>query len=150
MEAAQSNPPQTAMRMDENGFVLQLPDAASGRRARGMFASYVWAHAKPPECDACELIFGELLGNVAKHAPGPVDIALRWEHDAGVLEIGDRGAGYEVAGCLPEDDLCESTRGLFLVEAFGGANLRTYRADDGRNVTHVELPIRKFTAPLSF
>jgi hypothetical protein len=145
MEATQSTEPQSAMRMDADGFELTLADAAGGRRARGMFASYVWAHAKPPECDACELIFGELLGNVAKHAPGPVEIALRWEHGTGILEIGDSGCGYEIAPTLPNDDLCESTRGLFLVEAFGGANLRTYRAANGRNVTHVELPIRRFT-----
>ena len=131
--------------MLDDGFALRVADATLAHTARRTFATYLRCHAGPAAaCDAAELIFGELLGNVAQHAPGSVEVSLRWNGTAAVLEVFDDGPGYEVVpATLPEDALSESLRGLFLVEAFGGEDLRTYRADDGRNVTHVVLPVRR-------
>ena len=133
------------LQANARGFAFRIDDAALAHNARRIFATYLRGQAGTgPECDAAELIFGELLGNVARHAPGTVEVMLRWNGPAAVLEIYDDGSGYEIGvAALPDDEFSESSRGLFLVTAFGGDGLRTYRAPDGRNVTQVTLPVRK-------
>jgi anti-sigma regulatory factor (Ser/Thr protein kinase) len=69
---------------------------------------------------AAELIFGELLGNVVRHAPGPVDIVLDWTNELPVLHVFDNGPGFRSRRKrerLPQDDWSESGRGLFIVNA---------------------------------
>jgi anti-sigma regulatory factor (Ser/Thr protein kinase) len=69
---------------------------------------------------AAELIFGELLGNVVRHAPGRVDIVLDWTAELPVLHVLDRGPGFRSRRKrerLPVDALSESGRGLFIVNA---------------------------------
>ncbi|HEY4439762.1 MAG TPA: ATP-binding protein [Candidatus Elarobacter sp.] len=145
------NQPDGAWTLQANarGFGFRINDAALAHNARRIFATYLRGHTGAgAECDAAELIFGEILGNVARHAPGTVEVTLRWNGPAAVLEIYDDGPGYEVAAAqLPDDEFSESSRGLFLVAAFGGTELRTYRTADGRNVTHVVLPVRKRRPP---
>ena len=133
------------LQANARGFGFRINDAALAHNARRIFATYLRGHAGAgAECDAAELIFGEILGNVARHAPGSVEVSLRWNGLIAILEIYDDGPGYDVGVAeLPEDAFSESSRGLFLVAAFGGRELRTYRMPDGRNVTHVILPVRK-------
>jgi hypothetical protein len=69
---------------------------------------------------AAELIFGELLGNVVRHAPGLVEITLDWTGEFPVLHVLDNGPGFRSRRSrerLPVDDLSESGRGLFIVNA---------------------------------
>jgi anti-sigma regulatory factor (Ser/Thr protein kinase) len=69
---------------------------------------------------AAELIFGELLGNVVRHSPGRVDIILDWTAVLPVLHVLDRGPGFRSRRKrerLPVDELSESGRGLFIVNA---------------------------------
>jgi anti-sigma regulatory factor (Ser/Thr protein kinase) len=133
------------LQANARGFGFRINDSALAHNARRIFATYLRGHAGAgAECDAAELIFGELLGNVARHAPGSVEVTLRWNGPTAILEVYDNGPGYEVVPAqLPADAFSESSRGLFLVAAFGGVDLRTYRTPDGRNVTHVILPVRK-------
>jgi anti-sigma regulatory factor (Ser/Thr protein kinase) len=74
----------------------------------------------PVDFAAAELIFGELLGNVVRHAPGRVDIILDWTNVLPVLHVLDRGPGFRSRRKrerLPVDELSESGRGLFIVNA---------------------------------
>ncbi len=113
-----------------------------------MLAEYIRAHVAPPEsCAAAELIVGELLGNVVRHAPGPFEILLEWETDAGVLRVIDTGPVYRPSDIDLPEAMAESSPGLFIVLACGARDLRTYRAEDGRHVTQVRLPTQKSTAP---
>jgi anti-sigma regulatory factor (Ser/Thr protein kinase) len=78
------------------------------------------AVAAPIDVPAAELIFGELLGNVVRHAPGRVDIVLDWTAELPVLHVLDRGPGFRSRRKrerLPVDQLSESGRGLFIVNA---------------------------------
>jgi anti-sigma regulatory factor (Ser/Thr protein kinase) len=43
-----------------------------------------------------ELIFGELLGNVVRHAPGPVEISFDVGSDAAILHVIDSGPEFPV------------------------------------------------------
>jgi anti-sigma regulatory factor (Ser/Thr protein kinase) len=62
-----------------------------------------------------ELVLGELLGNVIRHAPGQVRIALDTSLGDGVLHVIDDGPGFERAPMLPIDPMSESGRGLFII-----------------------------------
>ncbi len=127
-----------------DGFSFRIADAAAAHDARRLFIDRLRAEAgSSSDCTGAELIFGELLGNVKRHAPGPVDVVLRWNGDAAVLEMIDEGPGFDAARSTLPDQMSETSRGLFLVRSFGGADLRTYRDGQGRNVTHVVLPIQR-------
>ena len=72
------------------------------------------------DCGAAELIFGEIEANVARHAPGAVDVALEWSDSRPILHVIDRGQGYEVVQLQTADVLSEQGRGLWLVQSLGG------------------------------
>jgi anti-sigma regulatory factor (Ser/Thr protein kinase) len=125
----------------ERGFRLQFADALRATHARRLFIAYLSGQVAP-ECDLfnVELVFGEILGNVARHAPGPVAIEVIWEDLGARLEVWDQGPGYEPYITSP-GTLEESHRGLFLVSEFS----REFRVErrDGRTVTSVMLPIER-------
>ncbi|MGD0472798.1 MAG: PAS domain S-box protein [Candidatus Velthaea sp.] len=90
-------------------------DARSTRDVRELFLAYLRAKGKQDaDYAGAELVFGELIGNVVRHAPGTVDIEVEWRGDAPVLHILDRGPGYDRSAALPPS-LSETGRGLYLV-----------------------------------
>ena len=91
-------------------------NAQAAHDARGEFISYLRAQASDGDLMAAELIFGELIGNVVRHAPGPIEIQLAWNGERPVLHVTDRGPGFDRTPALPDDMLKESGRGLFIIE----------------------------------
>jgi PAS domain S-box-containing protein len=90
-------------------------DSRTTRDVRDLFIAYLRARGTPDaDYAGAELVFGELLGNVVRHAPGNVDIEVEWRGDAPVLHVLDRGPGYDRAQALP-GTLSETGRGLYLV-----------------------------------
>jgi anti-sigma regulatory factor (Ser/Thr protein kinase) len=69
------------------------------------------------EGGALEIVLAELIGNVARHAPGPFEIALDCSGDSPVLHVLDEGRGFRKAARLPSDMLSEGGRGLYIVAA---------------------------------
>jgi anti-sigma regulatory factor (Ser/Thr protein kinase) len=88
---------------------------------------------------AAEVIFGELVGNVVRHAPGPIEVELFWSEEIPALVVRDRGAGFEPNLELP-DVLSETGRGLFLIGQHGGALFVMPRHGGGSDVM-VLMPI---------
>jgi anti-sigma regulatory factor (Ser/Thr protein kinase) len=70
------------------------------------------------ETSSAELVFGELVGNVVRYAPGSITAILDVSGPAPVLHVIDDGRGFEFRPRLPVDLLSERGRGLFLVTAF--------------------------------
>jgi anti-sigma regulatory factor (Ser/Thr protein kinase) len=64
---------------------------------------------------AAELVFGELVGNTVRHAPGRVEVTIDWSVSAPVLHVLDRGPGFRHTAILPDDPYSEYGRGLFLI-----------------------------------
>jgi anti-sigma regulatory factor (Ser/Thr protein kinase) len=124
----------------ERGFRFHFADARLATSARRLFIAYLGSQVSP-DCDLfnVELVFGEILGNVACHAPGPVDVGIVWEDAGARLEVWDHGPGYELNVALP-DLLEESGRGLFLVAQYTDY-LRVERRA-GCTVTSVMLHIK--------
>ncbi len=93
-------------------------DARIAHDLRGTFLSYLRQRGHPEsDYTGAELVIGELIGNVCRHAPGEVDIDLDWRGENPVMHLIDRGGGYEAYRVLPVDPYSETGRGLFLVQS---------------------------------
>ena len=101
---------------------FETDDAGSAQHARSAFCKHLALHGLPAAViSRTELVFGELVGNVVRHAPGPIQIELTFETEQVVLAVRDRGSGFVSAGDeLPLDPYTEGGRGLFIVRAFAG------------------------------
>lgn len=122
-------------------FCFTVEDAAYASHARSVFQTYLRRYAaSESDVDAAELIFGELVANVARHAPGPIRASLEWTPDGAVLEVRDTGPGFDFLASLPPDD-AENHRGLYIVSVLAGRVVQR-RGEDG-TVMAVDLPVRK-------
>jgi PAS domain S-box-containing protein len=107
---------------------------------------------------AAELTFGELIGNVVRHAGGAVDALLDLSHDeAAVLHVLDRGDGYFYNPKLPADTMSEGGRGLYIIATLcreytvskrigGGSHARAVLAGRSRQrpaLRAVDAPLRR-------
>jgi hypothetical protein len=82
---------------------------------REALAETLTMYGRNIDIGAAELVFGELIGNAVRHAPGHVDVELAWEDPTTpVLHVVDDGPGYAPQSCLPASD-SETGRGLYLV-----------------------------------
>ncbi|MGP6189980.1 MAG: SpoIIE family protein phosphatase [Vulcanimicrobiaceae bacterium] len=106
----------------ENGSLhywkFDSSDRLAARRTHASLTSALVAlGALDAEVRDAELVFAELLGNVVRHAPGPVDVALDTSGTLPVLSILDRGKGFSFAPHAAPDTLEESGRGLFIIKS---------------------------------
>jgi anti-sigma regulatory factor (Ser/Thr protein kinase) len=101
--------------------------------------------ATEPDLANAELVYGELISNVVRHAPGTVYVSIDWTGDFPELRITDTGDGYSKHPGLPSDLLCESGRGLFIVEALT-RQFDVGRAPHGGSDVRALLNVRRATA----
>ena len=122
--------------------MFRADDARSAEDARAGFIAFLKTRGVPDaDYAAAELVFGELIGNVVRHAPGPITIELDWDQEP-VLHVIDRGRAFDVRASLPEDVMSESGRGLFLVSVLADDFAVTSLPDYG-NHTRVKLKIER-------
>ena len=119
--------------------------AADAREAdwlRPAFLHYLRARgAEDADYMAAEMIFGELIGNVVRHAPGEISIRVDWRPgERPLLCVSDRGPGFRLAPVLPDDIFAETGRGLFLVRAFAHS-LSVQRRPGGGSTVRARLQI---------
>jgi anti-sigma regulatory factor (Ser/Thr protein kinase) len=89
-------------------------DALAGRH---LLERYLDDHCEDRDFFAATLVFGELISNVIKHAPGGgVRVWLEPEGKRYALCINDAGGGFDDRAMENEpDDRSESGRGLYIV-----------------------------------
>jgi anti-sigma regulatory factor (Ser/Thr protein kinase) len=124
--------------MEWNFRSKSMRDARTSR-AEFMRALRSDANAKS-DLGAAELIFGELIGNVVQHAPGPVRVRLDWSGKKAVLSVHDEHAPFTPRFELPADPLQEHGRGLYIARALATSFDVTHISGDGTKVT-VGLPV---------
>jgi GAF domain-containing protein/anti-sigma regulatory factor (Ser/Thr protein kinase) len=91
-------------------------EARASHDVRGVYVQYLRELAESgADVGGAELVFGELVSNVVRHAPGPIEIELEWTASQPVLHVLDRGQGFPRTNALPTDVMSESGRGLYLV-----------------------------------
>ena len=127
---------------ERRAWTLSLDDVRVGVHARLHFVEFlqsVWSDED--FLDRAELIFGELLGNVVRHAPGPVEIFCDLDDDSIVLHVIDSGPPLKSAKRrLPDDVLSERGRGLFIVAQLA-SDVRIEPARDHGNHISVKLKL---------
>lgn len=126
-------------------------DAGQAEWLRPAFLAYLTARGcADDDYFAAEMVFGELIGNVVRHAPGPIRVDVTWT--AGrrpLLAVTDYGPGFRLPEENAVDFMAESGRGLFLVRTFS-ESVTTERHADGGNSVCATLRIRQaapFRAP---
>jgi anti-sigma regulatory factor (Ser/Thr protein kinase) len=66
---------------------------------------------------AAEIVFGELVSNAVRYAPGPIEVIVDWSGPDPVLHVLDSGTGFRQISIVPPELFSESGRGLFIVSA---------------------------------
>lgn len=89
--------------------------AAAYAIKRDFLAAVAEVVDRESDLEAAELIFGELIGNALRYAPGPLSLALSADTNGVHLHLIDEGPGFSCDPHLPDDLWSESGRGLFLI-----------------------------------
>jgi len=93
------------------------------------------------DLEAAELIVGELLGNVVRHAPGPFRIRAGWTGSEATFVVEDSGGGFSLP--MPSAPANQETgRGLRLVLAFARSLNVQHVAGRGTRI-EVGLPLER-------
>lgn len=112
--------------------------------ARGSFVEFLQhLGVRQSDRDCAEMVFGELVGNAVRHAPGPINInAHVGARGVLVLEIRDTGREFTLS-VQPPPLQSESGRGLYIASLLA-AELRSENTGSGNRVTailHMTEPI---------
>jgi anti-sigma regulatory factor (Ser/Thr protein kinase) len=99
-------------------WTFDAHDVKAARATRDLIAKHLRVNtATDDECYAAETVFGELLSNVVRHAPGPVEVRLDVRGQAPILHVLDQGPGFQHVANTPVDLMSEAGRGLSVVAA---------------------------------
>lgn len=121
---------------------FESAEASHAYDARRDLLAYLTSRADgQSDLGAAAMVFGELVGNVVRHAPGPIAIELYWDRGMAVLRVRDSGPGFEWDGMvsLPEP-MAESGRGLYIVYALV-QSMKVSRPPGGGTEVTAWLPI---------
>lgn len=124
-----------------------LPLADATPQTAAIARAFVQAHAPASIAEAAVLAASELVGNVARHAPGPARVALTIRATVIVLSVSD--AHPEIPVLLPEpgatwDLEAEHARGLAIIAALGAELMA--RSGAGRKRVTARFPIGDINA----
>ncbi|HET9097501.1 MAG TPA: SpoIIE family protein phosphatase [Candidatus Baltobacteraceae bacterium] len=101
---------------ERTSWAFDAENAQAAHEARAQLVAYLRERASgQADIGGAELVFGELVGNVVRHAPGPIEVQVEWTGRQPTLHVIDRGRGFLRDPSLPIDVLSESGRGLYIV-----------------------------------
>lgn len=122
--------------VDTVSWRFSTDDAVTAERARPAFVAYLAGRGVAGDAlGAAEAVFGELVGNVVRHAPGPIEVDLRSTREGYLLAVRDRGTGFSPPPPHLPDIFAESGRGLYLVSVLGSPPEVRRRPDGGAEVS---------------
>lgn len=125
-------------------WAFQSIDARAAYDARTDLVAYLRSRAtSDSDIPAAELIYGELVGNAVRHAPGPIDVAIEWQGGRAVLTIVDSGPGFAMANHpSAPDSMSEGGRGLFIVAALS-ESFEAKPTPEGGMCARAWLPVKR-------
>jgi signal transduction histidine kinase/serine phosphatase RsbU (regulator of sigma subunit) len=95
---------------------FEADNAIAAQRARREFGDALRERgASFEDIYTAEVVFGELVGNVVRYAPGMAEVTVDWSGPLPVLHVVDDGPGFRHHAFLPNDIYAESGRGLYLI-----------------------------------
>ncbi len=121
---------------------FESAEASCAYDARHDLLAYLTSRADgQSDLGAAAMVFGELVGNVVRHAPGPIAIELFWEQGTAVLRVRDAGPGFDWDGVVSlPDPMAESGRGLYIVHTLAHT-MKVSRPPGGGTEVTAWLPI---------
>ncbi len=123
-------------------WVVDTSDSERLRALRGDVVGYLRRHAADDVgLDDCELVVSELITNVARHAHGPVWVAVDWPGVHPTIRVADVGPGFDLAVELPSTESV-SGRGLFIVNSIV-SKLEASRRASGGSIVTATLPVAR-------
>jgi hypothetical protein len=135
-------PPPDVARVEEDDarWALSAPTALDAARVRPAFRRYLETYGHPAsDFHAAESVFGELVANCARHAPGPLRITFRWDDAAlTVIDACDRLRSWPFS---PDDVAAEATYHGFALLSALATRVHVSRDPSGGTRTRVVLPI---------
>jgi anti-sigma regulatory factor (Ser/Thr protein kinase) len=97
---------------------IHTDDGRSVGASRRAFLAALMDHgAASEDVGLAEIVFGELVSNAVRYAPGPIEVIVDWSGPDPVLHVLDSGPGFHHIAIAPPDPLSESGRGLFIVSS---------------------------------
>lgn len=124
-------------------MVSNTQSYSDARQMRDEFISLLYACATTDsDFFAAELSYGELVGNVRRHAPGRASIALSWDGIHPTLMVHDEEKMFTHPCDLPADPMQENGRGLFIVKSLAVSLKFKDIIGDGSKVS-VVLPVKR-------
>lgn len=117
-------------------------DAVQALKARRSFADFLHGSCEAgSDISSAEIVFGELISNVIRHAPGPIAIDVQSDAFGLVtLTVLDNGAQFPIGYHVPPPAYSESGRGLYISSVLC-AHMTVGRTDNGNRVV-ATLPVR--------
>jgi PAS domain S-box-containing protein len=117
-------------------------DAEAAQSARREFGDGLrLRHADEEMLYKAQVVFGELVGNAARYAPGTIEVTVDWTGPLPVLHIFDNGPGFHHIPALPRDVYSESGRGLFIISLMS-EDFSVSRRPDGGSHARAVLALR--------
>ncbi len=102
-------------------WTFRSDDAVAAQAVRHSFVAYAVGGVditKPLDTTAAELVIGELVGNVERHAPGVVGVFADWKSDEIIIDVTNEGEAFALDVNGPDTMFSESGRGLLIVRAY--------------------------------
>jgi serine phosphatase RsbU (regulator of sigma subunit)/anti-sigma regulatory factor (Ser/Thr protein kinase) len=130
-----------AMRSESLSWEIDARVEQSARRVKRAVLWHLGEIAEESsDLSLSEMILAEMIGNVARHTPGPAKVTLLWQGNTATLQVCDQGPAFDLPHDEAADPLAESGRGIFLMRSIS-RSFSVKRTDAGNCVTAV-LPVR--------
>jgi hypothetical protein len=130
---------------DEQRWALSASEAREAIRLRHAFRDYLETYGHPAsDFDAAEAVYGELVGNCVRHAPGPIRVEFHW--DDSTLVVVDACDRLRTWPFSPNDTREECTHHAYAIVSALTGRVHVTREPDGGTRASVVLPVLPATA----
>ncbi|HEV3153579.1 MAG TPA: ATP-binding protein [Candidatus Baltobacteraceae bacterium] len=126
-------------------WTVTIDTAERATQVRRQFVRFLRQYApRSTQVFEAELVFGELLSNIARHEPGPVKIVVDVVGDEAIVTLDGPSPDEGDEAAAPPAGLSESGRGLYLIRTLS----RDYYVDRGPrgHTTTIVLGLRQLQA----
>jgi hypothetical protein len=125
---------------DARVWLLVATEAKEALRMRHAFRDYLETYGDPnSDFDAAEAVYGELVANCAKHAPGAIHVEFRWDDmSLSIVDASDRLRHWPFS---PDDTAAESTHHAYAIVRALSLHLHVTRDGVGGTRASVVLPV---------